>query len=443
MEWAHQENGRAHMNINDEFVHYLKEGNFASFMKAWRTQMERLGRLGGSVTIPLNDQNREDINGLLGIDYHEQTQVKLSWTAFHKAIQNSRFEHADFINVLSLYYKTEIISNRELKENKEQQVERFLQSLNHAFLNTKASLWLQFMKGENGSVYSKIKQAIIQDSKSVNKQLNWAMEGMNALPLWRNESENLAIFSSQITGDPHAFDGGEFIQYVFVHAICYFLKLPYEKMNNIQKNELLFQVGLYKDSVSNFCMIAHINAFVTENVHHLAWNGFYEYYEAWNIHVDNVQNISAIDETSCSIVFVVENPSVFQSLVAYAKNENLSNTGFLCTNGQLNYCGYLLMDKINQRNITMMYSGDMDPEGLLIADKLKTRYKEKLKLWHYSRSDFEKAKSNKYANKKRLAMLDLILSDRLRCIGEYLKDEAIGYQENLLEEYKADILLYD
>ena len=44
-------------------------------------------------------------------------------------------------------------------------------------------------------------------------------------------------------------------------------------------------------------------------------------------------------------------------------------------NGQLRFSAFVLLDQLS-RTSDLFYSGDHDPEGLLIAQKLKLRYKE-------------------------------------------------------------------
>lgn len=439
MERAFEKDGRAIMNVNEELLRYLQAGNFESFMLCWKHQVERLGRVGGSISLVLNDENRSDVSGFMGIDYHKQSHAKISWSTLKKAILNSRFENADFEMCLRLYFNTEIISQKTHKERKQQQVEELLSTIEKEYEQTKAAAWLAYVIMEDGSVYSRMKQEIQLHPSVFKKQVIWVMKAIEELPIWKQENENMAIFASRITLDPHAFDLGTTTHYFLMHAVCYHLHIEYRKMNNLEKNEVMYQAGLYRDSVSNFCVIAHINAFEDIQRHHSAWNGFYEHFESWNVNTQNLKAICTIDSSSCKVVVVVENPSVFQELVEHAKVHKMINIGFLCTNGQLNFSGYLLMDMIHQSGIMMMYSGDMDPEGLLIADKLKQRYTKGLELWRYSRTDYEVAASKKYADKKRLAMLELIQNEELQLIGTYLNDEPIGYQENLMVEYKLDL----
>lgn len=47
------------------------------------------------------------------------------------------------------------------------------------------------------------------------------------------------------------------------------------------------------------------------------------------------------------------------------------------------------MDKFTEESM-FWYAGDFDPEGLLIAQRLKLRYKKQLELWKYHVDLYEK-----------------------------------------------------
>ena len=165
--------------------------------------------------------------------------------------------------------------------------------------------------------------------------------------------------------------------------------------------------------------------FNENNQPHLGWAGFYDSYEALNVNMDNLLHIHFI--TCCDRVYIVENPSVFQALLKKIKKEKIEKIGLVCTNGQLNYSAYILLDILVNSNVEIYYSGDMDPEGLLIADKIKQRYPS-IKLWCYDVRQYEISKSKEQATDQRMHMLDA-----LKGISE--NKNRVGYQENMIEEY--------
>lgn len=426
-------------SIEIEFCDYLKQGEFDEFMTLWRKQVERLNHIGGSIQITLTNKNQKDIEGLMGTSYRAQNTVKITWSAFHKKIQQTRFEGCDFEEVLRLYYQEEIVSKKTIRERKVDAIQELLDNCIKKEPNGKTAFWLEQIRYSHGVVMQRIQQAYDEDFHRLKKEMMWVCQAINRLPVWDQRKENLAVFSSQITGDPHAFDYGSFLSYIFLQAICELFQLSAHLTSNLDKNEVLMQAGLYKDSVSNYCMLAHIQAIKRDGTLHLGWKGFYEQYEIWNVNIANLAMIDKIDASTCNHVIVIENPSVFQILAEQAKQSKLAKLGFVCTNGQLNFCGYQLLDMLFEANIQLYYCGDMDPEGLLIADRLKQRYGDQLILWHYDDEDYRMAQSKKYANAKRRKMNVHLKNPTLFHIGTLLETQPIGYQENLINVYKNSL----
>jgi hypothetical protein len=87
-----------------------------------------------------------------------------------------------------------------------------------------------------------------------------------------------------------------------------------------------------------------------------------------------------------------------------------------------------------------MYSGDFDPEGLLIADKLKLRYGNKLTLWHYSIEDYKSALSNCPTTLQRMKQVETLKTPELIAIAKSISNVGYcGYQELLLDDLISDI----
>ncbi len=171
---------------------------------------------------------------------------------------------------------------------------------------------------------------------------------------------------------------------------------------------------------------------------HPGWAGFYHSWEALNVNMDNLLAIQGI--VSQQKVYIVENPSIFQALLKRIKEKKIEDFALICTNGQLNYSAYLLLDLIQKAHIPMYYCGDMDPEGLLIAQRLCNRYPS-LHLWHYEISDYKAALSNQKASEKRMAMTKQLKEKKLLQIAQEMQKNRnqIAYQENILDRYLDDL----
>ena len=417
--------------MNEEFCQYLSDNEFSEFMQLWKKQYEKYGTCKGSIDLVLDDSNRECISGLMGKDYYGVDCVHITFRQLQKAMLNTKYENCDFNEVLKMYFNQRVLTNKYRQEQEQMRVQNiFKQFFKH---EGKSQQWIYNTYTNRDSVYIRIVQASKENEQKCINTVCVVMKALNHLPMWKNKKENISIFASYHTKNPHAFDKNTFAYYLMMHGIVYFLKVDFPK-TNLEQNEILYRAGLYQDGISNYCSVARLQAFNENNQPHLGWTGFYDSYEALNVNMDNLLHIHFI--TCCDRVYIVENPSVFQALLKKIKKEKIEKIGLVCTNGQLNYSAYLLLDLLVNSNVVIYYSGDMDPEGLLIADKIKQRYPS-IKLWCYDVRQYEISKSKEQATDQRMHMLDALKDEALIRIGKCISENKnrVGYQENMIEEY--------
>ena len=417
--------------MNEEFCQYLYDNEFSEFMHLWKKQYEKYGTCKGSIDLILNDSNRECMSGLMGKDYYGVDCAHITFQQLQKAISNTKYENCDFNEVLKMYFNHDILTNK----NRQEQEQMRIQNIFKHFLEQegKSQQWIHHIYTDHDSVYVRIVQASKENEQKCINTVDVVMKALNQLPMWQDKKENISIFASLHTKNPHAFDKNTFPYYLLMHGIVYFLKVDFPK-TNLEQNEILYRAGLYQDGISNYCSIARLQALNENYQPHLGWTGFYDSYEALNVNMDNLLHIRSI--VYCDRVYVVENPAVFQALLKMIKKEKIEKIGLVCTNGQLNYSAYLLLDILVSSNVETYYSGDMDPEGLLIADKIKQRYPS-IKLWCYDVRHYEISKSKEQAADQRMHMLDALKDETLIRIGKCINENKnrVGYQENMIEEY--------
>lgn len=417
--------------MNEEFCQYLSDNEFSEFMQLWKKQYEKYGTCKGSIDLVLNDSNRECISGLMGKDYYGVDCVHITFRQLQKAILNTKYENCDFNEVLKMYFNQRVLTNKYRQEQEQMRVQNIFKQFFKQ--EGKSQQWIYNTYTNRDSVYIRIVQASKENEQKCINTVCVVMKALNHLPMWENKKENISLFASYHTKNPHAFDKNTFAYYLMMHGIVYFLKVDFPK-TNLEQNEILYRAGLYQDGISNYCSVARLQAFNENNQPHLGWAGFYDSYEALNVNMDNLLHIHFI--TCCDRVYIVENPSVFQALLKKIKKEKIEKIGLVCTNGQLNYSAYLLLDILVNSNVEIYYSGDMDPEGLLIADKIKQRYPS-IKLWCYDVRQYEISKSKEQATDQRMHMLDALKDEALIRIGKCISENKnrVGYQENMIEEY--------
>lgn len=126
-------------------------------------------------------------------------------------------------------------------------------------------------------------------------------------------------------------------------------------------------------------------------------------------------------------IYIVENPSVF-ALMCDSDGEK----SYMCMNGQPVLASLIVLDLLAESQTKAFYSGDLDPEGLLIAQKLSRYYKGDFEYWHMEEKDYKICISNEELSERRIKMLDNITDERLVHVAECIRKTGFaGYQENI------------
>ena len=131
-------------------------------------------------------------------------------------------------------------------------------------------------------------------------------------------------------------------------------------------------------------------------------------------------------------MYIVENPSVYAVLCGKWDRK----CGLMCMNGQPRFSSLLILDLLAQSGTEVWYAGDIDPEGLLIAQRLKRYYQGEFHCWHMSADDYEMCMSAEEISQRRQKMLEKVEDPQLKETAEALqKSGKAGYQENMLQVY--------
>lgn len=413
------------MNLIQECIEYFRKPGFERFNDAWMTKYKSLGYLGGRIQLShLSDQEKEVIGLIIGQDLSDGT-LSLTYREFQKQLASTKFEEVDFLEVLKNLSSSPLYTNKEILTSQNQVIEQFQKEILDQFNNTKAYTWLEYYFQENKQVSSNV-----LTNPEYKEILINVCQAVNHLPIYNDSYELIPVFAQSITKDPHYFDK-DLSKELLLKAIEYLFQVESSTRTIEDVNETFYKAGLLKDDLSNNCYICHLMP--KDSI--ISWRGFYENYEPWNMNLYNLTQVHSLFQNSN--VYIIENPSVFRILVTYAKDNNL-DVGLICSNGQINLCTYMLMDKLTQSGCQLYYAGDYDPEGLLIADKLKNRYLNGIKLWGY---DIEYLKNimikQDTISSKRQQLLQHIQDDQLKMIADFiLENSCFGYQEGLIDIYK-------
>lgn len=409
------------MSIEKEFANFLRHPAFNRIVQAWISKYQSLGYIGGRIAIDnLTEDEKSYIGGLLGLDL-TRGKLSITYQEFLKKIAKTRFEGADFLTVLHLINGKPIQTKQALKLQEQELLEVFQNRLKMLYKDTLAYNWLIYYFETDHRHFIRNYR---EDKAKCQQVLESVCSLLNQLPCFSSDFEQLAILAQKFTNNPHFFDE-ESTRDLLRKGISYLLEINEE----YSTNEILNQAGILRDELSNFCYICHIEP----QSHHSSWHQFYVDYEPWNMNMYNL--VSLKGGFCCQDVYILENPSVFFSLLNIAK-ENALNIGLISSNGQINGCTYLLLERLVESGCHLYYAGDFDPEGLVIADKLKQRYGKHLDLWLYESELYDQNKMECKISYRRMAMLDGVKDKKLINIAEKIKgNNALAYQEGLICNY--------
>ncbi|QAA33567.1 TIGR02679 family protein [Clostridium manihotivorum] len=421
--------------LTQQCISYFKSNaGYKRIFQRIREKYESLGSLGGTVVLTnLKEEEKEVLTGLFRKDYNKKN-CSFKVENFIKALDNTRFEGVNFQMVFEGYFGEKILYKKEEKTIYEKEKTAFLKDIINSLRGTRGEGWLEYIVQTKENPYRIISQRYDENKERLRANLLLVCHGFNNLSFEENKLVRLAVFSSAINRDPHGFDINTDIGTLLIYAIIYKLKMSYPE-NAEELNEVLYKAGIIRDEVSNFTLCSGLTAYKGDK-EHMGWRGFYEDCEPLQV---SLWNLSKLDKIKSPLgkVYVFENPTVFSEVLYYTSEIRPS---LVCTFGQFKLASLILLDKLVDSGATIYYSGDFDPEGLSMADKLKQRYAHKAILWRYEAEDYLKIQSDVALSPARLKKLDKLKSKELQAISTIIKEKKNGaYQELLIDEYIRDI----
>lgn len=420
-------------------IAYFKERTvYRKLFGKVREKYAGLGHLGGTVQLTgLDDEERRQLGGFFQRDYSEKKTITISYTAMEKALSGSRFDGLKWEEILRGYFGEELTVKKELKLAWQTEREHYFREILADAPQSPGSAWLEETLQTQGETYLFLVNQYKEDPERLRKILQHFLEAVPQLPLLKASYEQvnpelLPVFAAVTTGDPHFFDAGMPGEQLLVAFLRTRLSNSIGKtaFRAEEKAELFYKAGLLKDDLSNNTLAYGIYGWTKDGKTHDGIVGFALRREPVILTLLTLGSLARVCAQDEKNVYIVENPAVFSTLVRAWPNATV-----ICGNGQIRLATLVLMDLFDEET-TFFYAGDFDPEGLLIAQRLKERYGERLKLWNYQRIYYEECHSNVAISEKRLKKLEKIHVKELQEIRDVLQQEKkAAYQEAMLKMY--------
>lgn len=396
---------------------------FRGFWEKYRSY----GSFSGKVVLQkITAEEVEGLEGFFAKSYHGKKSVTVSAERFSQALLSSRFSNMTPEHLLELYFREKLVGKKEERQLEEQKKDRFLQHWKEKYQGTPVEKVLS-------ELLDVIKAGHIKNLNEWEQSLMLGAEIYNCFPFRKNETKYLAVFATEITGNPHAFDQkgswGTFLYQVIPMELRQRRVFPQksEIFPAFFRQRCFLAEGILIDDISNYVMLSHVKAQKKDGDLHTGMEGFWQ-------EDDMVQVPLAVLSKWNSIfckdneMYIVENPSVFAGLCAgYPKQVSC-----MCMNGQPRLAGLVTLDLLAASGTVVYYAGDLDPEGLLIAQKISEYYAGEFHYWHMTVEDYEKSKSNETISEKRIKSLERITDTELFPVAEKMRlDRLAGYQEKI------------
>lgn len=423
-------------NALSEATQYFKSNKgFARMLEKMKNKYTSFDReTPGNIIIDNPTKEEKDaISGFMKKDYARNKTITISLKKFQERLEQTRFEGITIKELLENYYGQEIITQ---KQEKQQKVDQFNEYLTHTIdenKTTTAGKILEKIKQEKNETYIMLKTKYDKETIELKNSLKQACNCINNLPP-ENEKLRLPIFATKILNNPHALDRKNLTGKLFITLLT-----EKEEINNNQKikiknsedlSELYYKNNLLIDDVSNMVLCKNIIGCQGKK-EHSGWKGFFDNNEAIQITLDNLSQIDNI-QVKYNYAIVVENPAVFMQIAQKIQNKKIP---LVCTYGQVKLSGIVLLKMLSKVCDKIYYSGDTDPEGIQIADKIKTKFKDKIQLIGFDTETYYKTISNVTISEERLKKLEHIENAELQDIVKTLqKGKRAAYEENKINK---------
>lgn len=375
------------------------------------------GDFGQSISLnKYSDIEKEPLRQLLGITLIQWASKKhVRIKIFEKALLESSIHWK--LEELICYSVGPLILKSEEEEQKQQQYLLFIQQLKKVHpmfeqILSESQLLGWFDHGETSiKCFEQVKLA------------------MDQLP---KEYTRLPVFSYKITGDAHAFDIEKPAGRLLLQILSGQLKTDVVMLDNFSevemKNYILNEFFLLRDDINNYVTIRGLVGFKDNDLSQM-WHHACLENCSWNVPLKEILRMDEIKPMNKQPVLIVENSGIYSILI-----DHFPDVPMVCSSGQFSYAVWQLLRKFEAVHQPFLYVGDMDPEGLLMAQKLLNTFPEIASTIGMTVINYHVAKKSIVLSDSRIKKLKGVTDPVLHSVAEEIsKTGEVAYQEGFLE----------
>jgi uncharacterized protein (TIGR02679 family) len=252
-------------------IYYFKSTpGFERVFEKIADKYRSLGVPGGTVRLEgLTRAEKEALSGYLRKDYYSRKSASIKVESFSAALVGTRFEGVDFADVLQGYFNGTLVSKKDEKSLYEACRTEYFSSLIENLKGTGSAEWLKHALNSRTGACRLLYKMYQEDSSRLSGFLENTCKALDKLPVNEGRVLRLALFSQEISRNPHTFDAGTECGRLLDYGLSCFFGIP-APANTEARAELLYSAGIISDEVSNFVMCSGFRA-QTASAQPLRW----------------------------------------------------------------------------------------------------------------------------------------------------------------------------
>ena len=399
------------------------------------------GKVTGNIVLKnASEQERQAVGGVLGKRFYEK-DIRFSCFDFEHALQKSCYGPVEIKGVLEEYFQETLLTNQEKTVRKEEKKHRFLMAVREymAEISDEKSIvysWSLKLESDRVYGYQLLMKEYYNDPEQALLLMQQVGRGWTVLERYQKSGEMypLAVFAAEVTGNPHFFDRNTVAGQLLMHLICYASGADLPE-NAHQWRERLEAVCIVSDNLSSMIHAYGLHL-RTGKQWHPAYEAFCQLKQPCVVTMENLQGITGAS-TEHNRAYIVENEMVFSYLISQMEEEEVT---LLCTSGQPRTAALKLISLLLAEGTELFYSGDIDPDGVRIAERLWKKFDGRIHLWRMEASDYKACLSKETFGPIGNSKLDGLEHPQLKITAKVMKNKGLcGYQENILQDLLTDI----
>lgn len=371
----------------------------------------------------LREVDTEPLARLLGytiIAWDKKKRIQLS--ELEAALQESavHWTLAEFVEFIT---KEKLVMKATIEQAEQQRFQQFLREVQGI-----SPLFCQYLTTKQLQNWHK-QEDVLRTFTIVEKALQKLPTTYTRLP----------VFAYQQTGNPHVFDDNQpagILLLQMLTALSTTEQVEQQLASIERKNLILDEFYLLKDDINNDVAVRGLLAANETAIVNQMWEAACQQGCSWNIPLKEVLRMATIYPDTGAKVLIVENSGVYSVLL-----DALPKIPMVCSSGQFTYAVWKLLRKLTASNTQLFYVGDMDPEGLVMAQQLVQVFPEHCQTIAMNHANYQTAAKESLVSETRLKQLRLMKDPQLKRIANQIREtKQIALQEGFIEELIWEVL---